>query len=192
MAAVLRLPHRPRRPARRSRTDLLLFRPDISRVGADSASVMRCRRSLLSAVGCCCCCHRCCQSPAASFVVWDGRATVGHCSGVEPAAMSPARGCWLAAARARGGGLDAWLTLVVPVAAPGGGYSYRTRLSCGISRPEGRMWARWNVRSLPAGTWQWTWPISRPPIKSRRRCAGSGSAAVRCTSGCWAPGTAPR
>src|SRR6478752_339647 len=22
---------------------------------------MRCRRSLLTAVGCCCCCHRCCQ-----------------------------------------------------------------------------------------------------------------------------------
>ena len=38
-----------------------LFRPDISQVGADRASVMRCRRSLLSAGGCCCCCHRCCQ-----------------------------------------------------------------------------------------------------------------------------------
>ena len=41
--------------------DLPLFRPDISPVGAERASVMRCRRSLLSAVGCCCCCHRCCQ-----------------------------------------------------------------------------------------------------------------------------------
>jgi len=41
--------------------DRLLFRPDISPVGADRASVMRCRRSLLVAVRCCCCCHRCCQ-----------------------------------------------------------------------------------------------------------------------------------
>ena len=38
--------------------DRLLFRPDISQVGADRASVMR--WSLLVAVGCCCC-HRCCQ-----------------------------------------------------------------------------------------------------------------------------------
>ena len=30
-------------------------------VGADRASVVRCRWSLLSAGGCCCCCHRCCQ-----------------------------------------------------------------------------------------------------------------------------------
>ena len=42
-------------------SDLPLFRPDISQVGADRASVMRCRRSLLLAVGRCCCCHRCCQ-----------------------------------------------------------------------------------------------------------------------------------
>jgi len=42
-------------------SDLPLFRPDISPVGADRASVMRCRWSLLPAVGCCCCCHRCCQ-----------------------------------------------------------------------------------------------------------------------------------
>jgi hypothetical protein len=41
--------------------DLPLFRPDISQVGADRASVMRCRRSLPLAVGRCCCCHRCCQ-----------------------------------------------------------------------------------------------------------------------------------
>src|SRR6266566_4254236 len=33
------------------------FRPDISRVGADRASVMRCRWSLLLASGCCCCCQ---------------------------------------------------------------------------------------------------------------------------------------
>ena len=40
------------------------FRPDISQVGADRASVMRWRRSLLSAVGCCCCCqHALEQSP---------------------------------------------------------------------------------------------------------------------------------
>jgi hypothetical protein len=41
--------------------DRPFFRPDISPVGADRASVMRCRRSLVSAVGRCCCCHRCCQ-----------------------------------------------------------------------------------------------------------------------------------
>jgi hypothetical protein len=41
--------------------DRPFFRPDISRVGADRACVMRCRWSLLAAVGCCCCCHRCCQ-----------------------------------------------------------------------------------------------------------------------------------
>ena len=48
------------RAARRG-SDLLLFRPDISPVGTDRASVMRCRRSLALAVGCCCSCHRCCQ-----------------------------------------------------------------------------------------------------------------------------------
>ena len=41
--------------------DRLLFRPDISPDGADRASVIGCRRSLMPAVGCCCCCHRCCQ-----------------------------------------------------------------------------------------------------------------------------------
>ena len=41
--------------------DLPLFRPDITPVGADFASVMRCCRSLLPAVGRCCCCHRCCH-----------------------------------------------------------------------------------------------------------------------------------
>ena len=41
--------------------DLPLFRPDISQVAADRASVMRCRWSLALAVGRCCCCHRCCQ-----------------------------------------------------------------------------------------------------------------------------------
>ena len=40
------------------RADLPFFRPDISPVGSDRASVMRCRRSLLSAGGCCCCCQR--------------------------------------------------------------------------------------------------------------------------------------
>lgn len=44
-----------------SSANSLLFRPDIPRVGTDRAGVMRCRRSLLAAVGCCCCCHRCCQ-----------------------------------------------------------------------------------------------------------------------------------
>ena len=37
------------------------FRPGICQVGADRASVVRCRRSLLVAVGRCCCCHRCCH-----------------------------------------------------------------------------------------------------------------------------------
>jgi hypothetical protein len=38
-----------------------LFGPDICPVGTDRARVMRCRRSLLVAVGRCCCCHRCCH-----------------------------------------------------------------------------------------------------------------------------------
>ena len=37
------------------------FRPGICQVGTDRASVVRCRRSLLVAVGRCCCCHRCCH-----------------------------------------------------------------------------------------------------------------------------------
>ena len=61
MVALLRLPHRHRRPARCSRADLPLFRPDISQVATDRASVLRCRRSLPLADGRCCCCHRCCQ-----------------------------------------------------------------------------------------------------------------------------------
>jgi hypothetical protein len=44
--------------------DLPLFRPDISPVAMDRASVMRCRRSLPLAVVRCCCCHRCCQLAA--------------------------------------------------------------------------------------------------------------------------------
>ena len=50
----------------RRRCDRPFFRPDISPVGADRASVMRCRRSLLLAGGCCCCCHRCCQAAGPS------------------------------------------------------------------------------------------------------------------------------
>jgi hypothetical protein len=53
------------------------------------------------------------------------------------------------------------------------------------------MLPRWSGRSRRPGTWWWTWPISRPPIRSRPTCAGSGSAAVRCMCACWAPGTAP-
>jgi hypothetical protein len=48
--------------------DRTLFRPDISPVGENRTSIMRCWRSLLSAVGCCCCCHRCCQ-PLAPFPI---------------------------------------------------------------------------------------------------------------------------
>jgi len=33
---------------------------------SDRAGVMRCRRSLLLAVGCCCCCHCCCPLRDAS------------------------------------------------------------------------------------------------------------------------------
>ena len=40
---------------------LSVFRPDISQVGGDRASVVRCSRSLLAAVPCCCC-HGCCHS----------------------------------------------------------------------------------------------------------------------------------
>jgi len=46
--------------------DCPLFRPGISPVGANLASVMHCRRSLLPAAGRCGCCHRCCQSRAVS------------------------------------------------------------------------------------------------------------------------------
>jgi len=42
------------RCARGISPDRPFFRPDISPVGLDRASVMRCHRSLLSAVGCCC------------------------------------------------------------------------------------------------------------------------------------------
>jgi hypothetical protein len=41
--------------------DRLLFRPDISPVGANRTRVMRCRQSPMTAVGCCCCCLGCCQ-----------------------------------------------------------------------------------------------------------------------------------
>jgi hypothetical protein len=50
--------------------DLPLFRPAISPVGADRASVMRCRRSLLAAGGRRCCCHRCCQPGSRERVTW--------------------------------------------------------------------------------------------------------------------------
>ena len=59
-ARVVRTP----RDALRARTHIPRPRStpgNASLVGADRASVMRCRRSLLSAAGCCCCCHRCCQ-----------------------------------------------------------------------------------------------------------------------------------
>ena len=58
--------------------DRLLFRPDISQVGADRGSVMRCRWPLLRAIGRRYCCHCCCQprsvregdrcSPSSSFL----------------------------------------------------------------------------------------------------------------------------
>ena len=61
--------------------DLPLFRPDICQVGTDRASVMRCRRSLLVAVGRCCCCHpRDTSSPLATFParLWSLRAAASH------------------------------------------------------------------------------------------------------------------
>jgi hypothetical protein len=45
----------------RRRRTTVCFRPGICQVGTDRASVVRCRRSLLVAVGRCRCCHRCCQ-----------------------------------------------------------------------------------------------------------------------------------
>ena len=49
------------RRARGIDPDRPFFRPDISPVAADRASVMRCRRSLPVAGGRWCCCHRCRQ-----------------------------------------------------------------------------------------------------------------------------------
>jgi len=46
------------RPTGSPAVDRPLMRPGINRVGADCASVPRCRRSLPLAVGRCCCCHR--------------------------------------------------------------------------------------------------------------------------------------
>ena len=42
--------------------DRPFFRPDISQVGKNRASVLGCCRSLTPAVGCCGCSHRCCQA----------------------------------------------------------------------------------------------------------------------------------
>jgi hypothetical protein len=42
-------------------SDCPLFRRGVRQVVTDRASVVRCRRPPLPAVGCCCCCHRCCQ-----------------------------------------------------------------------------------------------------------------------------------
>jgi hypothetical protein len=58
--------------------DRLLFRPGISQVGVDRASVMRCRRSLLVAGGCCRCCHCCCQLP------WNLPMTARTVQGMAP------------------------------------------------------------------------------------------------------------
>jgi hypothetical protein len=49
------------RSSDRSPTRPSAFRPGISLVSADRASVLRCRRSMLLAGGRCCCCHSCCQ-----------------------------------------------------------------------------------------------------------------------------------
>jgi len=49
------------RASRHEVAHLLLFRPDISPVGANRPSVMRCGRSLLVVTGRCCCCHGCCH-----------------------------------------------------------------------------------------------------------------------------------
>jgi len=54
--------------------DRLLFRPDISQVGADRASVMRCRWSLMLAGGRCRCCHCCCQPRSGEWAAWRDQA----------------------------------------------------------------------------------------------------------------------
>jgi hypothetical protein len=67
--------------------DRPFFRPDISQVATDRASVMRCRWSSALAVGRCCCCHRCCQPGAGPPVVsrpvpcrgWPASARAGSC-----------------------------------------------------------------------------------------------------------------
>src|SRR5690349_13294486 len=60
--AVLRCCTAPGPAGEVAQPELPLFRPDLSPVGVNRASVMRCGRWLLPAGGhCCCCCHRCCQ-----------------------------------------------------------------------------------------------------------------------------------
>ena len=66
LAAVLCLPHRLTCPVWCASADLPLFRPDISPVGMDRASIMRCHRSLMLAIGRRCCCHPYCQPRVAS------------------------------------------------------------------------------------------------------------------------------
>jgi hypothetical protein len=65
--------------------DRLLLRPDIFPVGTDRATVMRCRRSLMTAVGCCCCCHRCCQR----LVLFPISAVRGRTPTLPPACSRP-------------------------------------------------------------------------------------------------------
>src|SRR5436190_22662092 len=63
-------------PDRFAAVDCPLFRPDISPVGADRASVTRCRRSLAVAGSCCCCCQP--ADRTSGFPAWP-RASASRC-----------------------------------------------------------------------------------------------------------------